>query len=356
MKPLPLFAILLATAATVQVSAQKDSDRINKIQVIGSHNSYKKAIEPALFKLLQSKDSTHALNGIQYAHIPIPDQLDMGLRNLEIDIYADSKGGKYAHPKGLDFVTPDQPYDPDAVMNKPGFKVFHITDIDFRSSSLTFEDCLHQLKLWSDAHPGHVPVFITLEPKDGEANRFGTVPEKFTAELFDQVDAAIIKGLGKDKLITPDLVRGKYSTLEDAVLHNNWPVLKQAKGKFLFMLDDSNKKRDLYMQGHPSLKGRVVFINANPGTPEAATLFRNNPEDKTISDLVKKGYLIRTRADADTKEARANDYTHFNDARESGAQIITTDYYLPSTFFKSTYQIKFDDGSYVRVNPVNGTK
>lgn len=356
MKPISLFTLFLSTAAVLQANAQKDTQHLNTIQVIGSHNSYKNAIEPELFRVLQSKDSTHALNGLQYAHIPITSQLDMGLRNLEIDIYADSKGGKYAHPKGLDLAKPEQPYDPDHLMDKPGFKVFHVTDIDFRSSSLTFEDCLSKLKAWSDAHPGHIPVFITLEPKDGKVNHFGTEPEMFTPQLFDQVDAVIAKVLGKDKVITPDMVRGKYSTLEEAVLHNNWPGLKDAKGKFLFILDDSNKKRDMYIQGHPSLKGRVVFVNAEPGTPEAAALLRNNPEDATIPGLVKKGYLIRTRADADTKEARANDYTHFNAALKSGAQIITTDYYKPSTYFDSPYVIKFDDGGYVRQNPINGTK
>jgi hypothetical protein len=238
-------------------------------------------------------------------------------------------------------------------MKKPGFKVFHMPDIDFKTSCYTFEICLQELKKWSDANPDHVPVFITLEPKDGDANFFGTKPEDFTAELFNQVDNVLIRELGKDKLITPDMVRGKYKTLEEAVLKNNWPTLKKAKGKFLFILDNNGAKRDLYAQNHPSLKGRAIFINAEPGKPEAATLFRNNPEDIEITDLVKKGYLIRTRADADTKEARANDYSRFNAAKNSGAQIITTDYYLPSAFFNSPYQIKYDDGTYTRANPVN---
>jgi hypothetical protein len=355
MKPVQTtLALLLSAGFAFQAHAQDDNLKLNKIQVIGSHNSYKNAIEPALYKVLQGKDSTNQLGGLQYEHISIEEQLNMGLRNLEIDIYADTKGGKYAHPKGLDLAKPDKPYDQDGVMNKPGFKIFHVTDIDFRSSTLTFEDCLQKLKAWSNAHPGHIPVFITLEPKDGDTNRFGTTPEMFTPKLFDEVDAVIKSNLGADKLITPDMVRGNYATLEEAVLKGNWPTLKEAKGKFFFILDNSDKKRDLYMQGHPSLKGRVVFVNAAPGTPEAAAMFRNNPEDKSIPDLVKKGYIIRTRADADTREARKNDYTHFTDAKNSGAQIITTDYYKPSSFFNSSYHVKFDDGTYVRVNPVIG--
>ena len=347
-----IFFFFLAEAC--QVTSLDENLPINKIQVIGSHNSYKQAIEPALLQVLKQIEPD-AIKGLEYAQISIPAQLDLGLRNLEIDVYADSLGGRYAHPKGLDMAKPETPYDPDHLMDKPGFKIFHVPDIDFRSSCLTLKTCLSQLKKWSDAHPEHVPVFITLEAKDfgGQTeNRYGlTVPERFTSALFDQLDQVIRTGLGAEKLITPDLVRGNHATLNEAVLDGHWPALKQAEGKFLFILDDKGEKRDLYLKGHPSLKGRVLFVNADPGTPEAATLIRNNPEDPEIKNLVKSGYIIRTRADADTREARKNDYTHFQAACESGAQIITTDYYKKSTFFDSPYHVAFEDSTYVRVNP-----
>lgn len=352
---IPLCTAITAVLGITQAYAQEDNMKLNELQVIGSHNSYKTAIEPALYKMIQQKDS--AIAGVQYEHIPITDQLNMGLRNLEIDIYADSKGGKYAHPKGLDLVKPDKAYDPKGEMNKPGFKIIHMVDVDFRSSVLTFEDCLKMLKKWSDEHPGHIPVFITLEPKDGYTNHFGTTPEAFTPQLFDEADAVIRKYLGADKLITPDMVRGNHNTLEEAVLHGNWPKLKDAKGKFFFLLDDSKNKMKMYMEGHPSLKGRVAFVNAQRGTPEAAAMFRNESnKDTDITELVKKGYIIRTRADINTVQARNNDYTMFESAKRSGAQVITTDYYIPGKLFPTTYQVKFDDGGYVRINPVTGNK
>jgi hypothetical protein len=353
MKPLLYAITLMATATTVQLHAQDDNTKLNKIQVIGSHNSYRQGIEPELLKVLKVKDTANHLQYIEYEHIPIADQLTMGLRNLEIDIYADSKGGRYAHPKGLDMAQLAA-YDANGAMKQPGFKIFHMPNIDFRTWELTLKGCLENLKKWSDAHPGHTPIFITLEPKEGGTSTYGTTPEAFTPALFDQVDAVIKAGLGENKLITPDMVRGTYATLEEAVLKGNWPALKEAKGRFMFILDNSGAARELYMKGHPSLKNRVVFVNAAPGTPEAAAMFRNDPEDKTIPELVKKGYIIRTRADANTVEARTNDYSHFEAAKNSGAQIITTDYYQPSKLFKSTYCIKFDDGSYVRSNPVIG--
>ncbi|MFP9113172.1 phosphatidylinositol-specific phospholipase C1-like protein [Flavobacterium sp. RHBU_3] len=333
--------------------AQNDNLKLNQIQVIGSHNSYRKAIEPQLYEALHKLDTTRDLSGLQYDHIETTKQLDMGLRNLEIDIYADTQGGRYAHPKGLELAKPITPYNTDGAMNKPGFKVFHMTDVDFRTWYTTFDELLIALKKWSDAHPGHEPIFITLEPKD-EDSKLGGTAEKYSPQVYDAVDATIIKNLGKDKLITPDMVRGNYKTLEEAVLKGNWPTLKQARGRFMFILDNNGKKRDLYMEGHPSLKGRVAFVNVKPGTPEAAAMFLNEPQKDNIKEMVEKGYIIRTRADADTKEARKNDYSRFEAAKESGAQIITTDYYLPSTFFTSPYHISFDKNTYFRINPVSG--
>ncbi|WP_183561321.1 phosphatidylinositol-specific phospholipase C1-like protein [Mucilaginibacter sp. SP1R1] len=329
-----------------------DDVPINRIQVIGSHNSYKEAIYPTLFKAFQ-KQNPEAAEKIDYEHIGLTEQLDMGLLNLEIDVYADEKGGKYAHPKGLDWVKDQPPFDPDHEMDQPGFKVFHIIDLDFRSHCLTFKDGLKQLRTWSDAHPDHNPIFITLEPKDEKPkDPARTVPEKFTSKTFEELDQDIRDGLGNASLITPDMVRGKYATLEKAVLHGNWPTLKAAKGKFIFILDNNKDNRALYIKDHPSLKGRVLFANADPGTPEAAMMIRNDPQDPQIKDLVKKGYIIRTRADSDTEQARNNDKTNFTAACNSGAQIITTDYYLKSTHFKSDYVVSFEGQKYFRLNPL----
>lgn len=327
--------------------------KINEIQVIGSHNSYKKAILPEVYSYLAKKDSLHALPRIQYEHIAIPKQLDLGLRNLELDVYADSKGGKYAHPKILDLVKTVQPFDSDGKMKKPGYKMIHITDIDYQTWYYTLEDCLKDLKKWSDAHPDHDPVFITLEPKDGNANKFGTEPEHYTSKLFDDLDNELKTYLGKNKIISPDDIRGSYKTLNEAVLHKNWPKVKDAKGKFLFVMDNNGENRDLYMKGHPSLQGRMIFTNSKPGTPEAAILFMNDPSSK-INELVQQGYIIRTRADADTMEARSEDYSRFEKAKESGAQVISTDYYQPSKLFKSNYKVSFENNTYERKNPVTG--
>lgn len=328
--------------------------KINQIQLIGSHNSYKIGIDTGLFRYLSQVDSRDR-SGLEYGHIEIKKQLDLGLRNLEIDVYSDTAGGKYAHPLGLKMVANQPPFDPQNDMAQPGFKVFHMQDVDFRSYHLLFKDNLTMLKNWSDAHPTHEPIFITMNAKD-EVSRHAefTVPEPFTAHAFDLLEEDIKTHLGVEKLIIPAQIQGKYATLEEAVLKSNWPTLKESLGKFIFIVDEVDRKRALFIENHPSLKDRIMFANAEPGTPEAAILIINDPlkDGQKIANHVKKGYIVRTRADAETKQARKNDFSQFEAAKASGAQIITTDYYQKSTYFPSDYMVRFDDSSYFRKNPV----
>ena len=59
--------------------------------------------------------------------------------------------------------------------------------------------------------------------------------------------------------------------------------------------------------------------------------------------------MVRTRSDAGTKEARANNYDRFLKAKASGAQVISTDYYVPSTLFESDFKVIFEDETYERI-------
>ncbi|MEZ7496343.1 phosphatidylinositol-specific phospholipase C1-like protein [Leeuwenhoekiella aequorea] len=327
--------------------------RINQVQVIGSHNSYKQAIDPQLFEYLSQKDTTGGINGLQYEHIAIIEQLDMGLRNLEIDAYVDKQGGKFANPAGMHLVSTQRAYDTEHLLNKPGFKVIHIPDIDYRTQYYLLEDCLNDLRKWSESNPEHETVFITLEPKDGSKNRFGTTPEPYNTEVYEALDKQLLKSLTRDHLIVPDDVRGSYSTLNEAVVNQNWPTIESGRGKFLFILDAKDEKRAMYIKGHPSLKDRVLFTNSEPGSPESGALIMNDAKDSRIPEMVRAGYIVRTRADANTVEARNMDYSNFEAAKKSGAQIITTDYYLPSTLFDSTYKVNFGEGKFSRANPIN---
>jgi hypothetical protein len=342
---------------------QKPTDdsavKLNQIQVIGTHNSYHAGIAPNESKLWGGKYA-EVYKGLDYSHQPLPQQFDSGVRQIELDIYADSKGGLYAHPSGPERVAaahlpPDPDFDPAGIMAKPGFKVMHVQDVDYRSTCQPFVACLEQIREWSHNHPEHIPIFILVETKQDKPHsehRF-TDPEPFTSKTFDALDAEIRSVFPPNELITPDDVRGHYDSLNQAVLAGNWPTLANARGKVVFLMDQ-RAVGPVYLEGHPSLRGRVLFTNAEPGQPDAAFVERNDGPVSEITALVNKGYLIRTRTDADTKEARVND-TSLRDAMlTSGAQLLSTDYPVNEPArWAGHFVVTLPGNVTARCNPIN---
>jgi hypothetical protein len=356
-----LSAIAIAASLSSASHAQSSDTaiKLNQIQVIGTHNSYHAGIAPSESKVWQAKYAD-AYKGLDYQHKPLPQQFDSGVRQIELDIFADSKGGLYAHPSGPSSVAaaklpPDPDFDPNGVMNKPGFKVMHVQDVDYRSTCQPFIACLQQVRDWSHAHPGHVPIFILVETKQGKPRGevHLTEPESFTSTTFDALDAEIRSVFPPNEMITPDDVRGHYDTLNEAVLAGNWPTLASARGKVVFLMDQ-RPVGPVYLAGHPALRGRVLFTNAEPGEPDAAFIERNDGPADDITSLVRKGYLIRARTDSDTKQARTNDTSTRDAMIASGAQLLSTDYPINEPArWPGNFVVTLPGKAVARCNPVN---
>ena len=333
--------------------------RLNDIQVLGSHNSYKERIAPALFQILLEERDAERIRTLEYGHPPLAEQLDGGLRKLELDVFYDPEGGRYASPAGLDREVHDSAaapaaFDPDGVLEEPGFKVLHVQDIDFRSNCLTLRSCLQAVVEWSELHPGHLPVAITMNTKDATIEGY-TVPLPFSDAAFAALDEEILDVMTPARLIVPDDVRRDHPDLRHAVLAGGWPTLDEARGRFLFVLDEVGEKRERYLaQSDPPLQGRVLFANLPPEHPGAAFLIVNNPirDAKRIRELVEQGFLVRTRADADTREARSGSTERREAAFESGAQFVSTDYYIADPDFEKDYRVELPGGGVARCNPV----
>ena len=114
----------------------------------------------------------------------------------------------------------------------------------------------------------------------------------------------------------------------------------------------------MYIAGHPALKNRVLFVNAVEGTPEAAIRIVNDPIKNSdyIKRLVKAGYIVRTRADANTIEARNGSTLRMNAAFESGAHLISTDYYTLPNLFGTSYVVNLPEGKEAVCNPISTTE
>jgi hypothetical protein len=332
--------------------------RLNQIQVIGSHNSYHSGLAPGEFAVLQKRNPKAAAS-LEYRHPPLDVQLSSGVRQLELDIFADLKGGRYANPATIKMVADaglpaDPPFDPQGLFKKPGFKVMHAQDVDYRTNCEPFTQCLAVILNWSNAHPRHLPIFVLIENKDGDRPAaYQVTPEKFTSSVFDALDREIRSVIPRSHMITPDDVRGKHKTLEEAILTDGWPALESARGKIVFLLDQ-RRSGPAYLEGHPALRGRVIFTNAQPGERDAAFVEVNDPlsDPALIPGLVRKGYLVRTRTDADLAQARSGDVRQRDAALASGAQLLSTDFPFDERSSWSGYAVNFPEGGIARCNPV----
>ena len=127
-----------------QLVVSRDQLPLNHFQFFGSHNSYKQAIPPERLELLRQVNPQAAL-GLEYWHIPLSEQLAMGLRVLELDIF----------------------YDPQQTLFGLGgeFPVLHVQNLDTASHCADLTECIEQILLWSAANPDHEPVLISFNAK-----------------------------------------------------------------------------------------------------------------------------------------------------------------------------------------------
>jgi hypothetical protein len=328
------------TTAVVAAYPLDSTLRLDQVQVLGSHNSYHGRPYPQVLAALY-KSTPGLARTLDYAHAPLAQQFALGVRQIELDAWADPSGGKYARPTfpiQVGVLIPDNP-----VMRAPGYKIIHQADVDTNSTCLTLVLCLRQVKTWSDAHPGHVPMEIQIEMKDAAV----------TQPMWGELEREILSVFDRSQLITPDDVRGDAATLGAAVRAHGWPALGTVRGKVYFTLDNEGF-RDSYLVGHQSLRGRLLFTPSSPGEDDAAFAKLNDPvaDAAKIKAALAAHMIVRTRADADTIAARANDTRPEQAALSGGAQLVSTDYERPDPTIGNGYTVRIPGGTPARCDPV----
>ena len=322
--------------------------------MLGTHNSYHVAQPPAMLAALKAR-----ARNLEYSHRPLIEQLSqLGIRQFELDVFDDPAGGRFAKPAALRMVKGLEPPGPELL--KPGFKVLHMQDIDYRTTCATLVGCLSEISGWSRKNPSHVPILILIEAKDGavdDPDGVGFVkPAPIDTDALRRLDREIRSVFADDQIVTPDRVRGKHATLAAALQADGWPLLRAVRGKVLFALDNTDDHRTDYLRGNPSLEGRVMFVSSAPGEPSAAFIKMNEAlgeDESRIRANVRNRHVVRTRADIPTEEARTGSTTRRDSAFRSGAQYVSTDYPEESPF-GSGYRARLPDADRLpaRCNPV----
>ncbi len=168
--------------------------RLNQMQVLGTHNSYHVAPSTPPF---------NAVEAWQYSHDPLDVQFESeGVRQIELDVYAD--------PTGI--------------------RVVHVPDVDFGTTCARWVDCLRVVKGWSDAHPKHMPITILTELNDTSYG-LPTPILPLDGPAMDQLDAEIRSVFPPQDVITPDDVRGHRATLAEAITKDGWPTINSCAAR-----------------------------------------------------------------------------------------------------------------------------
>jgi len=299
--------------------------RLNQMQALGTHNSYHTYPAPGIA----------GIEALDYFEDPLDVQLQsQGVRQFELDVHVN------VAPAGT-------------------FSVLHIEGVDEGTTCKAFVDCLNTIKAWSDAHPRHAPIGVQLEIKNADFPIANLPYRPWTAPDFDTLDSTIRSVFTGHRLFTPDDLRHDHASLPEAIAQDGWPTIDSVRGKVMFVMDNSGTFRDWYRaNGHDVLQGRVIFTNADPGASDAAFIKTNDPKGQfaDIQSLVAQGYITRTRADADTVEARANDVTSRDMAFASGSTWVSSDFVVPGraqALFGSPYVVQIPGGTPARCNPIN---
>jgi hypothetical protein len=301
--------------------------RFNQAQALGTHNSYHTLPTGGLANI----------PAIHYYEDPLDVQLQsQGVRQFELDVNVNKA------PAGT-------------------FSVVHIQGIDEGTTCKAFVDCLNTIKTWSSTHQKAMPIGIQLELKNADVPSDALPYRDWTAADLDVLDATIRSVFPPKQVFVPDDLRLGQTTLPAAIATNGWPSIDSMRGQVLFVMDNSGTFRTWYRTGHPALAGRVVFTNADPGDDDAAFIKRNDPKGSfaDIQSLIAQGYIVRTRADADTVEAQNNDTTSRDAAFASGSTWVSSDFVVPgraAALFPSantTYVAQIPGGTPARCNPIN---
>ena len=342
-----LAAAVSAGATDWEAVSAAPGVRLNQIQVVGTHNSYH--LEPSVQAegwrngaFVQRVVPALARLATGYRHVSLTEQLArLGVRQLEIDVY----------PGAVEGI----------------FPVLHHPVFDEASTVSDLRAALREVRAWSQAHPRHVPVLVQIELKtrrvlpgvpdavDDPALRERLValppPLAWDAAQLRGLEAVIRGVFAEGELLTPTDVRGEEPTLREAVLEKGWPLLDAMRGKVMFALDNESEVRERYLEAAGG--SRVLFVSVPPEHPEAAWMKVNDPvkDFARIQDLVRRGFLVRTRADEELREARANDGSRRDRALASGAHFISTDFPEVDSRY-SGYQVSLPDGVVARLNTV----
>ena len=180
----------------------------------------------------------------------------------------------------------------------------------------------------------------------------------FDRAALDAIDAEILSVFDRAHILTPDNVRGDSETLPDAIRSRGWPTLESCRGKVMFALDSEGKLRDLYLDGHPALRGRLLFASVRPHGPAAAWMKRPIPSATSTTSRPSSATASSSGPAPERRhEANRGRTTHLP-ARQGWPAalqfVVSTDLPRAPARVLDLLSAKMPRGGVARADPVNG--
>ncbi|MET8679015.1 phosphatidylinositol-specific phospholipase C domain-containing protein [Streptomyces sp. NPDC004647] len=144
------------------------------------------------------------------------DALDSGAGLLELDVWTNGLSKKWR-------VSHNNPLGSDNNCENAASPA----ELRTKSRNQSLDGCLADIRAWHDANPGHRPVLLKIEMKDGFNDKGGLGPDEFDALLGGKLG---------DALFRPADLLGGHATLDAAVQAGGWPARSALAGKFLIEL------------------------------------------------------------------------------------------------------------------------
>lgn len=248
-----------------------------QVRFLATHNSYKSKAS-AYSSVVNGLLASVADNGWEswaYYFDTITQQLNNGIRSIELDVYALSNGK---------------------------FESTHHPILDRSGSTINFELALQELAMWSDNNPNHLPITILLEPKEWYLELSG---HNFKKQDYANLDASISEGLG-NRLCRPLDMLKDFDTFEEMRLADAWPSLEELRGKFIIMLHPS-KRQPLYYELDPTLRSLSMFpaydkrdVKLTEQQMKMVNFAISNfplKDSELIAEYDRQNFFIRTRLD-----------------------------------------------------------
>ncbi|MCR3906867.1 MAG: Ca2+-dependent phosphoinositide-specific phospholipase C [Tenericutes bacterium] len=271
-----------------------ESIKLNEIQILATHNSYKKA-GTALGRLFVGLgDSFDEARALKYGYNNLTTQFESGIRSMEFDVR----------------------------LRKDSFVLTHVPLVDNSSVAPNFELALEEIDLFSTNHPNHIPIIILMEIKN-DWMILDHALQNIESEELEKLNSLLIDKLG-NRLYQPNEMLESGKTLRETIQTTGWPSVSSLLGKIIFVLHPGDFT-DMYYELDSTLETQAMFIGSYSSQIDqdyASFVVHNQVDVEFIQSLVEANLIVRTRIDSNL----LFEQQRYIDAISSGAQILTSDF------------------------------